>query len=323
MKIKLLSFTIISSLFLTACGGDSDAGDYTTNNESEWFGYETGASTQDINLFTKVKFSFNNKQMYINGEYNVDGSTQFLSSDLLSDYLAKDGLYDAPKSKTDLGYQYATLKSKTATVWTFTPYSSRNYNQLELTEKFETVNLTGKAISPYINGFEHYAGSNIALSSVVGAYSSYYVQKLKGKTFPSGSTCLRSISSSTNTNFADLYSDNRLNNYDPSKYFKDGYISTTLGKFNLDLSRDMQLNTSVDAVAKIGSDYYPASYYTAGEYDILANQIKQYERDYQDAVAESGKNSINAQLAEAYLNGLKSECTLFNKTASVAIDAVK
>ena len=82
MKIKLLSFTIISSLFLSACGGDSDAGDYTTNNESEWFGYETGTSTQDINLFTKVKFSFNNKQMYINGEYNVDGSTQFLSSDL-------------------------------------------------------------------------------------------------------------------------------------------------------------------------------------------------------------------------------------------------
>lgn len=85
----------------------------------------------------------------------------------------------------------------------------------------------------------------------------------------------------------------------------------------------MQLNTSVDTVAKIGSDYYPANYYTAGEYDILASQIKQYERDYQDAVAEFGKNSINAQLAEAYLNGLKSECTLFNKTASVAIDAVK
>jgi hypothetical protein len=324
MKIKLISFAILSSLFLTACGGDSDAGDFTANGESEWFGYETGGSTQDTYLFSKVKFTFKDKQMYINGEYNINGSTQFTSSDLLSHYLAKDGLYDAPKSKTDLGYQFATFKSKSATVWTFTPYSTRNYKQLELTEKFETVNLTGKLISPYINGFDHFAGSNSAINSTgIGLYPAYYVKKLQGKTFPTGSTCLRSTSSSTNNAFADVYSDYPILDYKPSKYFQNGYIETKLGNFSLDLSADMQPNTSVDAVAKIGSDYYHASFYTAGEYDVLANSIKQYEQDYQDAVNRFGKYSTNAQIQLAYLDGLKSECTLFNKTASQAIDDVK
>ncbi|WP_353165676.1 hypothetical protein [Acinetobacter sp.] len=323
MKIKLLSFTIISSLFLTACGGDSAAGDYITNNESEWFSYETGGSLQDAYLFSKVKFSFRNKQMYIDGEYKVDGSTQFTASDLLSNYLAVDGLYDAPKSKTDLGYQNATLKSKSATVWTFTPYSTRNYKQLELIEKFETVNLTGKLISPYINGFDHFAGLNNTLSSAIGPYPAYYVKKLQGKTFPTGSTCLRSISSSTNTPFADLYSNGPINNYQPSKYFQNGYTETKLGNFSLDLSRNIQPNSPIDAVAKIGSDYYPAAYYTTGDYEVLADKIQQYEQDYKDAVNKFGKYSINAQIEFAYLEGLKSECTLFNTTASQAIDAVK
>lgn len=323
MKIKLLSLAIISSLFLTACGGDSDAGDYISNNESEWFSYETGGSLDDAYLFNKVKFSFRNKQMYIDGEYKVDGSTQFTASDLLSQYLASDGLYDATKSKTDLGYQNATLKSKSATVWTFTPYSTRNYKQLELTEKFETVNLTGKLISPYINGFDHFAGSNSALSDAMGPYPAYYVKKLQGKTFPTGSTCLRSISSSTNTTFADLYSNDPIIGYNPSKYFQNGYIQAKLGNFSLDLSRDIQPNRHIAAVAKIGSDYYQAAYYTVGDYEVLTDKIQQYEQDYQDAVNQFGKYSINAQIQQAYLNGLKSECTLFNTTASQAIDAVK
>jgi hypothetical protein len=157
----------------------------------------------------------------------------------------------------------------------------------------------------------------------MGPYPAYYVKKLQGKTFPTGSTCLRSISSSTNTTFADLYSNDPIIGYNPSKYFQNGYIQAKLGNFSLDLSRDIQPNTHIAAVAKIGSDYYQAAYYTAGDYEDLADKIQQYEQDYQDAVNQFGKYSINAQIQQAYLNGLKSECTLFNTTASQAIDAVK
>ena len=73
----------------------------------------------------------------------------------------------------------------------------------------------------------------------------------------------------------------------------------------------------------MGNGYYSAEYSKLGEYYTLAAQVKEYEQDYKDEVANSGQNSLNSQIEKAYLDGLKSECSLFNKTASLAIDAVK
>ncbi|AXQ21935.1 hypothetical protein BEN71_07610 [Acinetobacter wuhouensis] len=330
MKIKALSFAILSSLLLTACGGgDSDSSktnsnETVNNNNSEWAMYYVGTSTSDPYLFTKIKYSISNKEAYINVEYTADNNLSNIDiSEYMQSYLANDGFYDPAKTKSELGYNFGKFTSYTDTVWTYTPQSNSGNTALQLTEKFEKVNLAGKSISEYLSGFEHYAGLNNALKSEVGSYPAYYVQKLQGKTFPEGSTCLRSVSSSSNNDFAyvDLTYDSSI--YEPNSYFDGGYKTISMGNYPLYLATDLDYYLESEATTKIGANYYSAEFNKKGTYYTLAEHIAEYERDLAYAVQKFGKNSTEAQVQDAYLNGLKTECALFNKTASVAIDAVR
>ncbi|AYO54853.1 hypothetical protein [Acinetobacter wuhouensis] len=328
MKIKALSFTILSSLLFTACGGggsDSSTSSHgSIKDESEWYMYETGYSIEDQNLFSKLKFSFQDNQAFLNVEYTADGSNKYELDDLLSTYLASDGLYFPATTKTNLGYPFGTFSAKSATNWTYTPYSNEGQRTaLKLTEKFEAVNLSGKPMSQYINGFDHFAGLDPVLSISAEKYSAYYVQKLKDKTFPSGSICLRSQTSSSNTDYAEVDTSSSIENFDPKNYFDFGYTIKNINNFQLYVSKDIEPNTSIESVLKLGSIYIYADYFNKGVYYSLATDIKQHEQYYDEVVSESGKDSSRAHYYKALLNGLKSECTLFNKTASIAIDAVR
>ena len=329
MKLKALSFTILSALTLTACGGDSSSNDSYSGNgnsngsttEKEWYSHETGSSTTNKYLTDKVKFTVDGNKLYTDLIHTVDGSTDIDEYGLLNVYLAEDGLYFPSETKTALGYKLGTLSGFSTTQWTFNPTNLDNRTGLKLTENFKTVDLSGKEIGEYLDPFSYYAGSNANIASNVGSYPAYFLAKVKGKTFPSGSTCLISTSAESNMNHAEIYSSIKAT---PDQYFfeDDRYITTSLNNYPIYISSYIPTYYGIDALVKIGSDYYTSEYLKKGVNFTLDAQSKEYEQDYKDAVVEYGANSEEAMIEKYFLDALPKQCTLFNKKASDAIDAV-
>ncbi len=122
-------------------------------------------------------------------------------------------------------------------------------------------------------------------------------------------------------NHAEIYSSTTVT---PDQYFSDDdrYTTTSLNNYSIYLSSYIPTYYGVDALVKIGSDYYPSEYLKKGVNFTLDAQTKEYEQDYKDAVAEYGANSQQAIIEKYYVDSLAKKCTLFNKKASDAIDAV-
>jgi len=327
MKIKILSISVLSSLFLVACGGGNDS--YVTpnnpdlTNESEWYLYETSHDRNSKSLFSKLKITLKDNKGYVNGEYDAYGSTDVDYSDFLKIYLTEDGVYNISDIKTSLGYEFGTFSTKPNSSWTYSPYSSYKLNNLKITQKFETVRLSGQPMSPYIDGLSHFYGSDPVINSGQNTFPKYYVQKLQGKNFPEGATCLRVIGAASNQSYFDIYGTKPLKNFNPEYYFQDGYSSYALDDLNVYISDESYENQPTEAVIKIQSNFYEADFYKKGDYFTLDTQIKLYQKDYEYAVTRYGKNSKEAHEENAFLQGLKSECSLFNKVASNAIDIAR
>lgn len=329
MTLKLLSLAILSSFTLVACGGGSSSHDsYSGENnnnasstEKEWYSHETGYSITDEYLTDKVKFTVDGNTLYTDLIHTVDGSTDAIEYGLLNVYLAEDGLYFPDTKRTNFGYKLGTLSNFSTTQWTFNPSNLDNLKGLKLTENFKTIDISGKEIGEHLDPFSYYAGSNKNISVINNTYPLYFVAKVKGKIFPSGSTCLLSTSAESNTNHAEIYSSTTAT---PDDYFsEDGrYLTTRLDNYLVYISSDIPTYYGVNALVQVGSDYYQSEYITKGINFTLDAQTKEYEQDYKDAVDKYGVNSQEAMIEKYYVDSLAKKCTLFNKKASDAIDAI-
>lgn len=334
MKNKIIFIIVLpfifSKTYATETLFDSNIqNNYTLITDTEWYAYGVGYTTKDVNLFSKVKYSLKDNNLYIKAEYATDGSNNLDLTEYLYTVLANDGLYQASTTdEPNFGYQLTTFSkitptSKKSIMWTYTPFSSNASQELIRTDKYEEIDLSEKSISEVVHPFNHFTGLDSTLTEIVGTYPAYYVKKLHGKTFPAGATCLKSTTSSNNVAFANIDMSNSSTNFDLKKSFPLGYTQKTLNKYPLYLSKKIQSNMPIEAVVKIGTNYYYAEYYNNGVYNSYANKTKQYEQNYQQAITLFGKDSINAKMQGIFLKALKSECNLFNKVASQAIDATK
>lgn len=328
MKFKILSLAVLSAFTLTACGGgsssddsNSGSGNNISTTEKEWYSHEVGSSTKDKYLTDKVKFTIDGNSLYTDLIHTVDGSTNIDEYGLLNVYLAEDGLYFPSETKTSLGYKLGTLSNYSTTQWVFNPTNLDNRTGLKLTENFKTIDLSGKEIGEYLDPFAYYAGSNTNITSNVGSYPAYFLAKVKGKTFPSGSTCLISTSAESNMNHAEIYSSI---NATPDQYFSedDQYTTLRLNNYSIYFSSYIPTYYGIDSLIKIGTDYYQSEYLKKGVNFTLDAQTKEYEQDYKNSVAEHGAHSNEAIVDKYYVDSLPKQCTLFNKKASDAIDAV-
>ena len=326
MHLKTISFAILSALTLAACGGGGSDSDFTnghSNNDKEWYARDVSGSSHSRYLTDKVKYSIDNNTLYADLIRASNGSTDALNANLLSSYVAYDGLYLHSRTKTQLGYKVGNLTTFTGSQWRYTPYNDKGLTGLKLTENFRTIDLSGKKISEYLSAFDHLAGSNSKLQALVGTFPYDYVNKLKGKNFPSGSSCLVSITSETNNDYMRLYADSPLLKFNAPEYFPEGYTVKVLNNYSTYVSKDQPSYYETDAVVKVGSDYYDGGYGFKGKVFSLDDQTKDYLKDYEDAVKKYGPNSPEATVERYYVESLLKQCTLFNKTASQAIDSAE
>src|SRR5690606_26033748 len=125
-----------------------------------------------------------------------------------------------------------------------------------------------------------------------GDFAQFYLSKLKGKTFPNGSKCLRGLSLSSSKDFIMMYK-NPYETYDSfQNIFSEGYKTINLGSYNAFISNSIYPNEYIEIETQILKD------------------LKSDKLTDADEILEQ----------ELYIQSLQKECTVFNSTASQEID---
>lgn len=320
MKLKTLSCAIFAAFTLTACGGGSDGdssyqGKDVQLNETEWASYASNYQADAENLFTKIKFTIQNNELYIKPEYLANATDVFDISQVASYYVTANSFYEISTLKTQIGYKLGTLISQSNSKWVITPYSLTNSKDLQLTENFELVDLTSKPMSEYIDTYSHFSGLNDA----GGTFEKLYNDALKGQTFPKGSYCLRGTSSSTNTPYFESYNFDTVDS--PELYFGSGnYNTSKLGNYPLYLSKETDPNYGTTALLNIENEYLIGDYHRQGVTYSLSSDIQNEREILKELQSEPTPDAYQIRFQENYIKSLEKECTFFNRTASQAID---
>ena len=176
MKFKNLSLAVFSAFMLSACGGGS----------SDSTGGSTGGSTGDSITWASYVDHIGDTSGFVKETLTVVGDT--LYSDYTNrqstapfykvQYLTRAHHYDLSKTQTSYGYKIATV-TQMNNQWKIIPFSSTGNTQLQITNTYKSIDLSGKKLAEYLDNdkFKY-------------KYDSQYLAKFGDSTFPQGSSCL-------------------------------------------------------------------------------------------------------------------------------------
>lgn len=335
MKLKARALTILSTLALTACGGGSSSNESLSNsisgsangiNSAEWSTYALGYNKDADYLFDKVTYISNKNDQYIRIDYlhdeakmeDFDPNKFFFN---FGDYLTDEGLYELDLSqKNEFGYKIGTLVSNKVTQRTYIPMSKLGLTDLHLTEKYEIVELDNKPLLDYIDTFTYLSATDSSLNKY-SPFSEIYINKLRGRTFPKGATCMRTQKLSTNKNHIMMYKyPTGFSEHFDKDRFSRGYTESTLGGYKSFISKEIQENVSISAVALVNDQYRKGEYYKVGPYYNLDKEIQIEKKALNQMKSTAAYNQSQMKEQEIHLVALALECTAFNKIASQEID---
>ena len=336
MKFKNLSLAIFSAFMLSACGGGSSSSDSnpgtgtgtgtgnTTTNDSEWSAYSPSYFTGSDYLFDKLTFTSKGDTQYVRVDYlsnlkdmeNLDINELYI----FGDYLTNEGLYELELNKDpELGYKIGSLLKNSVTEKTYIPSSKIGHTGLQLTEKYELVDLSGKLLGEYIDTHLYLVSLEPKLDNY-GDFAQFYLSKLKGKTFPNGSKCLRGLSLSSSKDFIMMYK-NPYETYDSfQNIFSEGYKTINLGSYNAFISNSIYPNEYISALVQVDNKYRMGEYNKSGIYYSLNKEIEIETQILKDLKSDNLTDAEEILEQELYIQSLQKECTVFNSTASQEID---
>src|SRR5690606_11865091 len=153
-----------------------------------------------------------------------------------------------------------------------------------------------------------------------GDFGPFYLSKLKGKTFPNGSKCLRGLSLSSSKDFIMMYQ-NPYDTFDSfPDIFSDGYKTINLGGYNAFISNSIYPNEYVSALVQIDNKYRMGEYNKSGTYYSLNKEIEIERQILKELKSDNLTDAEEILEQELYIQSLQKECTVFNSTASQEID---
>lgn len=331
MKIKAISFAVLSSLLLTACGGGGGSNSYTGGNENttppdvsanqQWSIVDIGEVYSDPYEgplgYEEHRITLKDGKYYVKQTNTLDDSKSLY----LSFMVTKDGVYeDGPISQD--GALIGTV-SINANQWTLLPYSKIGSTGLKFYHTYKTIDISGQSFNHVIAPLNMWAIKNGRTNdiSVSNAELKFYTANTTTK-FPNGSTCLQLIKEENNQEYIELeiesenspYVINRWNDFvlagsgAAQQIFKDTTAYIT--------SRDEDNN--VDTYAKYQNKYFAGNYTAKGvQFDF---------EDLLKALSESSK-ALTGQdkvVANEYINAVKNTCMLYNdKATQTILNAIK
>ena len=331
MKIKAISFAVLSSLVLTACGGGGGSDSYTGGNgnndnttpdtsaNQQWSAIDIDEAYSGVNSgslgYEQTSLTLKDGKYYYKHTNTLDTDDDVYQTFFITaDGVYEDGAIDA---------QYGTLIG-TATIaantWTLVPHSKIGSTDLKFYHTYKTIDISGQSFNQVINPLDMWAIKyNIKDSYPVSDTVFKFYTANANTTFPSGSTCLQLIKEESNQEYIELDTDSKNNAYVTNmwndlaiagsgaerKLFKDttAYIST----------QDTDEDDNADTYAKYQNNYFSGNYYSKGvEYDF-ADLIKKLSDSFGSL---TGQDKV---IANEYVNAVKNSCMFYNDKAAQTI----
>lgn len=335
MKIKAISFAVLSSLLLTACGGGGGSDSYTGGNgNNDNTTPDTSANQQwsilDIGEVNSAPYEGplgyeENRITLKDGKYYVKQTNTLNDSDslYLSFTVTKDGVYeDGPISQD--GALIGTV-SINANKWTLLPYSKIGSTGLKFYHTYKTIDISGQSFNQVIAPLHMWAIKNGRTNdiSASNAELKFYAANTNTK-FPSGSTCLQLIKEENNQEYIELeiesendpYVINRWNDFAlagsgaEQKIFKDTTAYIT--------SQDDNEDDNADMYAKYQNKYFAGNYTAKGiqfDFEDLLKELSESSK------ALTGQDKV---IANEYIDAVKNTCMLYNdKATQTILNAIK
>ena len=327
MKIKLLSFAVLSSILLSACGGgssgsDSNTGGSTgggsTSGSQQWTSYEIGTTATGPNQ----------EKMVIDKDVTTikDGKTYYKNTnslnleDMYSITVTASGLYDDVNAPVDntLGRLIGTTTIQNNR-WSFTPYSSIGSKDLTLNTQYKTIDLSGKPLLQFLAPADYLIiTKGITNIKTIDNTTLNFYKTFANATFPAGSTCMQVQSMENNAEHLELYAD--LTDQDEQNYYKEQWNDYRVSQHSiLKNMKDTTAYLQSEDDETTGYALYKNQYYGA---DLVTKGSEFNINDYKKLLDAYYKDKKDT--AELLKTALDSSCHYYNPTAAQSIStAVK
>lgn len=330
-KIALTASILSITLGLSACGGGgSDSG--PANNAVAQATLFDGSTSVYMYEFKgeeasdKSSLTLRNNLLYLNSSRLEDNYSAY--------FLTDKALYqpETPeKVDRSLGIRDSVIKSISVDKWVSTPYSQNGATDLEMTQQFETVDLSGKAIAPVVDPIMAAVSEYNRISQLdyvkVPLAARIFLNK---STFPQGAKCLRFVSADTNKSYLEFQPEIEDTQVEGAKNLQDWANLA----FSAQLTNAPTVAQSTWATYNWGSialkdkdlDGNPQSLF-AVEYQgkvFDADLIPSGKRIYAQSIAtfqqRQTANNTDPALLNLVVNNLQNTCSFYNQTAASGID---
>lgn len=317
MKIKLLSFAVLSSILLSACGGGSSSSSTNPTNpttaDQQWTSYDIStaeiAPNQQQHVIDKEVVTLKNGKTYLKE------STTFPSQ--VSDYLmiTVSGIYDDVNAPVDptLGRLIGQTKMQT-NQWEFKPYSSIGSTDLTLTTQYKTLDLSGKLLLQYLAPVDYLIISkNFKKLHTINDDSLAFYKTFATATFPTGSSCIQAQIAKNNAEYLELNAD--LKDTDEQQSYKSEWNDYRVDKTSIlknlkDTTAYLQQEEDEISGYALYKNQYYAAYFTPKGSELNVSDLKKsLDNIYKD----------HKDTAELLKTALDNTCSYYNPTAAKSI----
>lgn len=333
MKIKAISFAILSSMILTACGGGgsdskSSINDNTSNNNSNNGSNTNTSSNQTWSSFyiDQVYSGSNSDALGYDGDqitikdgkyYSKNTNTlDNVSSSGSSFIVTQDGVYEDGEIDSTYGtfIGNATVASN---VWTLIPYSKIGSSGLKFTHSYKTIDISGKSFNEVINPYDAWSLKyDMADTHPIGnTVQRFYTANASTK-FPNGSTCLQFDKIESSQDYIELQRDTE-NDTSVQKIW-----NSEANKSAADVEQKIYKDTvayityqyqDADTYAKYQDKFFSGNFYSKGIEATFEDMINELKDDISQL---TGQDKV---IADEYVKAAQSSCFLYNETASKTI----
>ncbi len=333
MKIKALSFAVLSSLLLTACGGGGSDSSNTNVNGTPDNNNPTDNGQNPSTTSDQSWSSFFIDQIYSDSDDGVLGSdedhitikdgkyyaknTNTLNEDDLghSIIITQNGVYEDGDVHAEYGTYIGTAKIDN-NKWTLTPYSKTNSSGLQFIHSYKSIDISGKPFNEVINPQDAWAIRNNLTNTypISNTLKRFYTTN-NATRFPEGSTCLRLDTIENTQEYIELQLDTENDKNVQKIWEREAAKTSDTDKkiFKDTVAYITYQYEDADTYAKYQSKFFSGNYYSKGLEFSLAEFIDDLK---QDANNYTGQNK---EIADDYIDAYKNTCLLFNETASKAI----
>lgn len=331
MKIKTLSFAILSSILLSACGGgssssDSDSSSSITPSPTDnkpanqtWTQIELSQGAPDSTSgalgYDKSIITIKDGIYYAKNESNLETD----SNGYQSFFVTKDGIYEDGPTDSIYGINIGTVQGSPEKL-SLKPYSQIGSKGLVFTKYHKVFDISGQPLNAKVNPYDNWLIKNNVNSQNIDESVLRFYNLNQSKKFPAGSKCLVLTKAETNQEYLELYNDT-LNDPEYSRIWNLEAIKSANDSTKIIYKDTTAYITfqyqEYDAYAKVKNDIFAGYKYDQGIEYLLSEEIA----DLKDQINQNNKlsNTEKLKLME-YPELANNACILYNETATKTIN---